>query len=1479
MNYETKSREELINEILELKQEMHSLKSRLEINLHESNQNFEALQKSEEKFQLLFNKAPLGYQSLDFEGNFIEVNQQWLDTLGYEQEEVIGKWFGDFLTPAYQDGFRKRFPKFKAQGHIHSEFEMLHKNGEILFIAFEGKIGYDLKGDFKQTHCILQDITGQKRAEKALLASHHLLNSTFDSLHDAVFIIESKTVAITDCNNAAAGIFGYSRQEIVGSSTEFLHVNKEALEEFRKQLYEAIAEKGFLFLSGFAMKRKDGTVFPTEHTVVQLINEQGVQYGWVSVVRDITESVKTEVALAQSRLELKAIYDLSPIMMCLVDTNRQVIFANHAFTALTGTDEERLKGGHACGVFGCINALDDSRGCGFGANCRNCSLRLAMDDTLKNGTGHLNVEYHTTLLQNGECREVVLLGSTALIENNNQRNLLLCLSDITKRKQAEEEVKKIGQHFQALIENAADGIALIDVEGNFIYISPSAKKMFGYKQTDDLSGHPNEYTHPDDLPMVLTELGKVIGDPSYIPTLEYRFIDKLGYWHWVETTFSNLLANPSVESIVLNFHDITKRKLMEDTQAFLLQISNPGSDENFFESLAKYLSQCLDMEYVCIDILEGDGLTAKTLAIYNEKKFDANVSYTLKDTPCGEVVGNHICCYPEKVCSLFPNDVALQDIKAESYIGTTLWSFEGIPIGLIAVIGQKPLQNQELATSLLKLVSLRAAGKLESILAEEKLKKSEDKFRVLIESTSVAIYLTDLNGKCTYANPKWCELAQLSDSDALGDGWVNGIYEEDREKVFENWQKMVASDGNWGFEYRFGTPDKISWVFGTAKSYKNASGQIVGFIGSNVDITEQKMSEAIFRDIIEKNPISIQILDMEGYPIQVNSAHTNLFGVEPPSDYSVLKDTQLLSFGFSEFFERIKKGEVVYFPDTFYNVHDVDPSFPDSPAWVKALGFTLNNNGKPNKIVLMHENITESKNAEALLNDIIENNPMSIQIVDKEGCTLRVNPTFLKLFGSVPPPQFSIFDDLKSKSPEMENLVSRVINGEIVHLPDIYFNAHEAVAEAPDIPLWIRALIFPLKDSAGKPERFVFIHENITERKIAEQELVIAKNQAEESDRLKSAFLANMSHEIRTPMNGILGFAEVLRDPDLSGEQQQKYLGIIEKSGARMLNIINDIIDISKIEAGLMKVSLSESNINEQIEYIFTFFKQEVEAKGLQLFYNNALPNKEAFILTDREKIFAILTNLVKNAVKYTHQGTIEFGYNLIKANSNTEQNNISELQFFVKDTGIGIPKDRHQAIFERFIQADISDKRAYQGAGLGLSITKAYIELLGGKIWMESEEGIGSCFYFTIPFTHENKVKTNTDKITSTEDVASQCKNLKILIADDDEVSRMLISMVIKKFCSEILTVETGLDALEVCRNNPDLDLIIMDVKMPEMDGYEATKRIREFNNDVIIIIQSAFALSGEKENANAAGCNDYISKPFTSVILSELINKYFNK
>ena len=535
--------------------------------------------------------------------------------------------------------------------------------------------------------------------------------------------------------------------------------------------------------------------------------------------------------------------------------------------------------------------------------------------------------------------------------------------------------------------------------------------------------------------------------------------------------------------------------------------------------------------------------------------------------------------------------------------------------------------------------------------------------------------------------------------------------------------------------------------------------------------------------------------------------------------------------------------------------------------------------GEPNHIDGAIRDISERKLAEKqvrLLSRAIEQSPVTILITDKNGNIEYVNPKFTELSGYT-------LEEVKGKNPRIlqsgqqpdefyKELWNTILSGN-----DWYGELHNKKKNGDSY--WESAVISSIIDSQNDISHFIAVKEDISEKKKMVEDLIQAKEHAEESDRLKSAFLANMSHEIRTPMNGILGFAALLKEPKLLSEEFLEYIGLIEQSGARMLNIINDIVDISKIESGLMKVNMKDSNINEQIEYIYKILNPQAERKGLQLLFHNGLNSEKSNIKTDRDKIISILSNLVKNAIKYSENGRIEFGYSLEETkDSLPTKHQTPFLQFYVKDAGIGIPKDRQEAIFERFIQADIGDKRAYQGAGLGLAITKSYVEMLGGRIWVESKVGIGSIFYFTLPYSADQKIGNMTQDTSRAKQVNLGFPKLKILIAEDDETSCYLLSIGIKRFGEKILNASSGRKAVEECRNNPDLDLILMDIKMPDIDGYEATRQIRQFNQQVIIIAQTAYALIGDREKAINAGCNDYIAKPISKDKLMELIQKYFS-
>jgi hypothetical protein len=409
---------------------------------------------------------------------------------------------------------------------------------------------------------------------------------------------------------------------------------------------------------------------------------------------------------------------------------------------------------------------------------------------------------------------------------------------------------------------------------------------------------------------------------------------------------------------------------------------------------------------------------------------------------------------------------------------------------------------------------------------------------------------------------------------------------------------------------------------------------------------------------------------------------------------------------------------------------------------------------------------------------------------------------------------------------------------------------------------WVHANISPVVDSRGKITHFVAVKEDITERKKMIDELIAAKEKAEESDRLKSAFLANMSHEIRTPMNGIFGFTSLLLAPDLSSEQRTDFINIVHKSGERMLNTVNDIIEISKIEAGLVSMNITPVSVNECLNETKDFFSLEAEQKGLQLSLTNKLPYDHPDILIDKNKLDSILANIVKNAIKFTDRGTIELGCNLQE----------SKMGFYVKDTGIGIPLSRQEAVFNRFEQADIADNRAYEGSGLGLALAKSYVEMMGGEIWLESEVGVGSTFFFTIPNNAtRNEPQDSEDKTTIHLSKVNQ--TLMVLIVDDDEVGLMLLETILAKNGIKSISVFNGIEAVKAVEENPDLSLILMDIKMPVMNGIEATRHIRKINPTIPILAQTAHALPGEKAMIIDAGCNDYISKPIRQNELLKLI------
>jgi PAS domain S-box-containing protein len=385
----------------------------------------------------------------------------------------------------------------------------------------------------------------------------------FDYLPYAYFSV-SCDGTILDLNLTGAQILGKERQDLINSHLGFFvaHESKPVFNDFIRRV-----------MNGNTTESCEINMAPNGDLPVcfSCVGTRSRHVEQILITAtDITDAKSKSNELVATKEGLKVIFDNAPVIMCIIDRELHVLTANLAFTTFTGLVLEDLRRRRVGEVIGCINVNDLHGECGYGTICMKCDLRLAIADTFATGKGHTNVEYNATIMADGISRNISLLGSTALVHEDKQSHLLLYLYDVTDRRQAEEDTRKIGRYYQAITEKSPDGVVLLNAEGEFKYISESGKRMFGYDPAAEITSNAVDMVHPDDVNMLLIELGTILKDPAYIPTLQYRMIDHSGKWKWVESTFRNLLTDINVESIVINFHDITEQKLAEEKN--LLQL-------------------------------------------------------------------------------------------------------------------------------------------------------------------------------------------------------------------------------------------------------------------------------------------------------------------------------------------------------------------------------------------------------------------------------------------------------------------------------------------------------------------------------------------------------------------------------------------------------------------------------------------------------------------------------------------------------------------------------------------------------------------------------------------------------------------------------------------------------------------------------------------------------------------------------------------
>jgi len=1262
-----------------------------------------------------------------------------------------------------------------------------------------------------------------------------------------------------EVNNSATELTGYSKEELLKMNMKDLFTSEYLS---NRPLDYASLRKGNTLKKEREITRKDGL------TIVVEMNSKMLPDGtFQSFFRDITERKQAEINLAKSENKFRNIFENAQEGIFQTNVDGTYRDANPALAKIYGFEspEELMR-----------NRTNLSKEAYVDPNERANFLRMMEENGFVKG-----YEYEVK----HKDGHIIWLYEDARAIKDEHGNILYFegfVVDVTERKMTHDTLLKSEEKYRALVDNAFEGIVIINLEGKILFANQSIIKSFEYNTSDEIIGQ-NIFSHiaPEYVEQTIEDFTKVVqgieGEVS-----ESCGITAKGKRIWMESV-GKIIDYEGTKADLISVRDITAKKQTE--------IALRESEEkyrNIFENVQDVFYQT-NLEGIVLEISP------------SIKHFSEFVRSEILGQPVQSLYYN-----PDDRLMLLETISQTKELRDyELKFKTKSGAIKHVSINATLVISSDG-QPTHIDGSIRDITERK--------IAEERLAKINDCF-LQFESDSisninrlVALCGELLGATCSIYNclqdGKLCAISQWNTPPDFHktdkpDGHIcTDVIEAQNDKILfiRNLQSTsyVHSDPNvqqYNLKTYLGKAIKhngknvgsLCVVFQEDFEEKQDDFRVMELIASAIGVEEDrkraadalKGSEEKYRKTFYISPDSVNINRLDdGMYVSINNGFTKIMGytesevigktsleiniwVKPKDRRKLVKG--LMKDGFFENLEtqfRKKTGEIVY-------------------GLMSASIILLDG---VQHIISITRDITERKMAQKKIEEIgkhyqalIEKAPDGITLIDADGNFKYVSPAAKRIFGyqltdevTDHPNNYTHPDDLPLIMPELMRMME-----DPSYAPTLQYR----FIDKNGIWKWIESTFTNLFDNPNV-ESIVINFRDISERKLAEAELIKAKEKAEESDRLKSAFLANMSHEIRTPMNGILGFAELLKEPELTGDLQKEYVEIIEKSGARMLNIINDIIDISKIESGQIKVSIAETNITEQIEFITAFFAHEAEQKGIELICKNSLSTDEAIVKTDSEKVYAILTNLIKNALKFTKSGSIEFGCSRVESLPAT-----SLLTFYVKDTGVGINSEKQKIIFERFRQGDESRTRNFEGAGLGLSISRAFVEMLGGEIWVESQLGIGSCFYFTIPITKDQLEETEILKKINPEVQLNTINKLKVLIAEDDEGSVKLLSIAMRGLSNKILVTGNGMDTIEICRNNPDLDLILMDIQMPIIDGYEATRQIRQFNKKVIIIAQTAFALSGDREKVLNAGCNDYISKPISRNALLVLINSHLKK
>ncbi len=1012
------------------------------------------------------------------------------------------------------------------------------------------------------------------------------------------------------------------------------------------------------------------------------------------------------------------------------------------------------------------------------------------------------------------------------------------LRDLSLEKKAAETIAKERSRAQEYLELAEVMFVVLDTEGNITMINRRGCKILEYEQ-EELIGKPwIDVCVPQESRTVIAEsiAQSLSNKDGGVKNFESQIVTKSKQHKLISWQHKPIISPEGIVTGLLSSGlDISEAKKQE----YDLKVSQ-RQYATLISNLNGIVYRCLNDGFWTMQFIS-DGVQKMTGYTPDELLLNAHIAFS-------DII------YPEdrqRVAksirtAVEQNKTFQLEYRITKKTGEIIWVTEN---GQAIVEGDQIQHLEGLITDITKIKE-----------AEIQLLK----LSTAIQQSASSIVITDIKGVIEYVNPYFSEITGYNEKEAIGKKvsiMKSGLMSD--EHYSQLWETITTGQTWYGEFQNRKKSGELFWESAVIAPVKNTEGIISSYIAIKQDITELKqnqtdlinsqkelkVSEALFKALSGASFEAI-FMSKHGKCIGQNKTAELMFGYSEEEaigqpEHHWFKDeekelvNQRLSGGNEEPFEAtaLRKNGTTFPCEIKTRVAEYQGNM---------VLFTAITNISRRKEA--QKNLLES---EARYRALIQNNTSVMLLFDPEnGEIVEANKAASNFYGMSEEElkKTCIFDINTMNRDEISEKLNDLRSGKKSYF---VFKHYTANGEIKDVELYTGRM-----DYQGRELYFSVIHD-ITEKLQNQKELILSREKAVESDRLKSAFLANMSHEIRTPMNAIIGFSQLLNDEDITPEESESYINIINKSGSQLLDLIDDIIKISQIEAGIISIQPEDNKLTELLNETYNLFSLTVKQKGIAL--NLDVPEQQIpSLYTDASRFKQVMINLLSNAIKFTHQGEVRFGY--------TVEGEF--LQFFVKDTGIGIDPQHFQLIFDRFMQVPQNSTKLYGGTGIGLSISQALVEKMGGKIWLESEVGQGTTFYFTLPNIQHGREKPEIVKNKPDGLLTNKLTGKKVLIVEDEPSNQQLLKLFLQPTHAVLLMCENGLEALEII-NHQDIDIVLMDIKMPVMNGLEATMKIKKIKPEIPIIIQTAYAMANEREDAFKAGCDAYLAKPVKKVQL----------